>query len=313
MNYLVVPTIREHSIKEFVQVWEKRYPNLKDFLILVEDNPTKTFDLGIKHHYSWKEIDEDLKDKAFVISRRDSSIRSYGFLKAFQFDSKYIFTLDDDCYPCEDDFVEKHIDKLENSPKWIPSIRGMRTRGLPYKNFGKLDHVVLNMGLWTENPDLDSVQTLINGDGFGFIPPKGNHIIPHGQYQPVCAMNMAFKKEVAVLSYFAPMGEGQPYRRFDDIWFGIILKKICDHLNLSISVGEPFIRHIRASNMFVNLVKEAPGIAFNEEFWDIVDKIILLKTKPKECLLEIAEAFETNKNLYLNSYGSKLKIWSSFY
>jgi len=41
------------------------------------------------------------------------------------------------------------------------------------------------------------------------------------------------------------MGEGQPYRRFDDIWFGVIAKRICDHLGWSIAVGDPHVHHGR--------------------------------------------------------------------
>lgn len=313
MNFLIVPTIRENSIKEFIRVWEEEYPNLKEFLIVIEDNPTKTFDLDVKHHYSWKEITDDLGDDATIISKRDSSIRSYGFLKAWQLGSEYIFTLDDDCYPYEADFFSKHIAMLEGKTKWESSIVGMRTRGFPYQNFGKLDNVVLNMGLWTENPDYDAVQTLINGNGSGFVPPSGSRIIPNGQYSPICGMSMCFRREVAVLSYFAPMGEGQPYRRFDDIWFGIIFKKICDHLRLLVAVGEPFIKHIRTSNPFVNLVKEATGIGFNESFWEIIDGIQLSETTPKSCLLKIAQDLINQKNDYLTNYGSNLQIWTKYF
>ncbi len=311
MNILVVPTIREHSIKDFLDAW-KNYSDW-DEIIIVEDNPEKTFKIDVEHHYSWKEIQETLKENAWIISRRDSAIRSFGFLMAYLKGADFIFSLDDDCYPTTSGFCSKHIENMESSPKWSESILGMRTRGLPYKNLGTLNNVVLNMGLWKGVPDLDSIQSLSHGISNDFKPPQINRIMPNGQYFPLCGMNFGFKKEIAVLSLFAPMGENSPYHRFDDIWFGIILKKICDHLNLLVSCGQPIVHHKRASDPFVNLVREAPGIAANEEFWKIIDSIQLTQTTPKNCLLELATVLESKEDAYLSGYGKSLRVWASYF
>ena len=67
-------------------------------------------------------------------------------------------------------------------------------------------------------------------------------------------MNLCFSRRAIPLMYFPLMGQGQP-----------------DALGWSFSVGEPFVRHARASDPFVNLVKEAPGIKANETFWEDID------------------------------------------
>lgn len=310
MNVLVVPTIREKSIQDFLHSWRNEH---WDKIIIVEDNPRKTFDIDVEHHYSWEEIDADLEENSWIISRRDSAIRSYGFLVAYRLGAEIIFSLDDDCYPVNSDFCKTHVSKLEKSQKWTESVLGMKTRGIPYRQTGILENVVLNMGLWRGVPDLDAVQSLHEDVPTDFEPPTNDRIIPAGQYFPLCGMNFAFKRELTVLGYFAPMGDSKPYRRFDDIWYGIILKKICDHLGWHINCGNPIVHHKRASDPFVNLVKEATGIKANEQFWQTIDNIPLLEDTPKTCLIQIARNLQQQSDTYLREYGGALEIWAGYF
>ncbi len=312
-GFLVVPSIRENCLQKFLKEWQPQLEktDLWNNLIVVEDNPFKTFKLDLKHHYAWQDIEDDLKEDACIISRRDSAIRSYGFLTAYRLGADYTITLDDDCYP-EDDIIS-HIDKMHSCPKWSEIILGMRTRGLPYKNLGKLDNVVANIGLWSNVPDYDSIQMLSKKKQTGFKPPKHiDRILPIGQYTPICGMNLAFKREVAVLTYFPLMGENSPYHRFDDIWFGIIFKKICDHLNLLISCGHPIVKHSKASDPFINLVKEAPGLSFNENFWEIIDNIHLTSDNPKGCMEEVGNSLK-NKDGYVGKLGKAILTWIKYF
>lgn len=317
MNVLVVPTIRKDNIVPFLDRWKsiEKWDNI----IIVEDNPVKSCKLDVDYHYCWEDIDKDLKDKSWIISRRDSAIRSYGFLKAYQLGADYIFTLDDDCLPISDNFIEKHLENLTNFSKWSGSIPDIRTRGIPYRNLGKLNNVVINLGLWEGIPDFDSIQMLSN-QNTNLILPK-NRILAIGQYYPICGMNFSHKREITPACYFPLMGENSKYGRFDDIWFGIICKKVCDHLNLLIACGEPYIFHSKASCEFSNLVKEAPGIAFNEIFWEYIDRIELTQSTVIGCLLEISENLKSCDDIlhpksdisYLNQLGECLKIWCSLF
>lgn len=313
MNCLVVPSVREDCLMKFIEKWKPHQSDLLQNLIVIEDNKEKTFKLDLQHHYSWKEIDDDLREDSWIISRKDSAIRSYGFIIANRLKADYIFTLDDDCYPEEGENILQHISKIESSPAWTESILGMRTRGIPYRNLGKLNNVVASIGLWTGVPDYDAIQTLSTKDSKDFRPPCNiDRILPIGQYFPLCGMNFAFKKEVAVLSLFALMGEKFVFRRFDDIWFGIIFKKICDHLNLLIACGHPLIKHSRASDPFVNLVKESQGIKYNEIFWEEIDKIKLEKNTPRECMKEIGENLQIHHDSYLAKLGEAILIWLKY-
>lgn len=309
MNILVIPTIREECLKDFLDSW--RY-ELFDKIIVVEDNPTITFNTENVYHFSWKEIEEEWGENHWIFSRRDSAIRSFGFWKAYQLGADTIFTLDDDCYSIPGQkFIETHLNKLNNIPKWTSSIENLRLRGLPYFNLGILTNVVLNMGMWTNIADLDAPNQLTKPIE-NFMPPENvDRIIPSGQYLPLCGMNVAFKREITPLMYFPLMGEGQPYRRFDDIWCGIICKRICDHLGLTISVGHPFVEHKKASDPMVNLVKEAPGIKMNEKFWEIIDAIRLKAFTPKGCMFEMGEQLQGYNDEYIVKLGKAIIVWSS--
>jgi hypothetical protein len=307
MKVLVVPTNREEGIKSFLNAWEK--PDW-DKIIVVEDNPTKSFDLGLEHHYSWKDIEADLKENSWIISKKDSAIRCYGFLVAYRMGAEYIFSLDDDCHPDGDDlWCESHIKRMSQTPLWVGSVLGQRTRGIPYENIGLLQNVMFNVGLWTGIPDYDSVQSLSIGKmNQNYKPPNSDRIIPSGQYFPFCGMNFAFHHKAIPLCYFPLMGESSPYGRFDDIWFGIIAKKVCDHLGWHISVGQPYVKHIRLSDKFSNLVKESPGIELNETFWEIVDNVNLSSSTAMECMREVACKLD-HQSSYIIQLGLAIKTW----
>lgn len=313
---LVIPSNREDRLVEFLQNWENSTIDW-DLKIIVEDNQLKTFDLDQylldqDIHVSWEEINKDLGDNSWIISKKDSAIRCYGFFLAWKKGATHIFTLDDDCRPIDSNYITKHIENIVSTPKWIESIPGQRTRGFPYFNKGISKKVVMSVGLWTGIPDYDAIQTLSNAPPISNLPES--RIMPHGQYFPLCGMNCCFVREILPLCYFPLQGEGCPYRRFDDIWFGIIAKKICDHLHLQISVGKPYINHLRASDPMVNLVKESPGIAFNEKFWEIIDSIKLIGQNPIDCMNEVGKfLFESGESDYVVKLGKAIQIWSQLF
>jgi len=112
--------------------------------------------------------------------------------------------------------------------------------------------------------------------------------------------------------YFLLMGKDWPFDRFGDIWAGLFVKKICDHLGYGVKSGEPLVEHQRASNVWVNLRKELPGYEVNETLWQIIDSIVLTKETVKECYKELAKKLPLN-----GDYWDKLKramvIWSELF
>lgn len=315
---VVVPTCRPSCFQEWWQSWLPLFGR-DDELIVIEDSPSRSIDVPTRFHYSHKEIDEELGDRSWIISRRDSAIRSFGYLVAWRERFDLVVTLDDDCFPTEA-FSGCSIGRTYNRAlqfaRWQESILGMRTRGLPYDDCGAM-HTYLHMGLWRNVPDLDAICALSekgkNREHEEYRPPNGRRIVPSEQYFPLCGMNLAFLCELAPALYFPLMGENQPFSRFDDIWGGLIVQKICRHLRFAISIGEPHIEHRRASDPFVNLLKESPGIVANERFWRNVDGCQFSATTVVGCATELGEHLSREEDEYVRRVGEALKIWASLF
>ena len=347
---LVVPTIREDSIKKFIQVWGNvGLFNYVD-LIVMEDNPTKTFKFGcpvewsdqesILIHLCWQDIDADLGPNSWIIPRRSDTVRSYAYYYAWKCGYRYIMTLDDDCYPDDsfptmEHFVTGHLLALEGRTRWFNTLNDVKPRGIPFENLGSRHDVILNHGLWTNVLDYDAPTQLAN-------PGKEDHsydnvLIPRGSFFPMCGMNVCFDSRYAVWMYHLLMGHEKqdslgliklPFDRFGDIWCGLFAKKLSDLYDLSISTGTPYIRHERASNPFTNLKKEANGLEVNEKLWEYIDGFVSEderhgflhcgKRNASKLYIELAEhiglydEFLEHKD-YFKHLGEAMQIWANLF
>jgi reversibly glycosylated polypeptide/UDP-arabinopyranose mutase len=258
------------------------------------------------HHFSHAEVRQRLGKDAWIISRGDSARRCFGFLIARELGAEWVLTLDDDCFPRDRPICQAHLEAMAKHRTCQPTA-GMRTRGLPYRQLGELA-TCLNMGLWCNVPDLDGPQGLTQQPYF--TPPAGSTLANPRQRYPLCGMNLFFHVDMVPALYFPLMGEGQPYRRFDDIWAGWIFQKVAEHCRIPWSFGEPWIEHIRASDPFANLVKEAPGIVVNESFWQTVDGVELRSSDPAGAVAEIGAALRDNRDPYFAQLGEALEMWT---
>lgn len=291
---LVVPTIRENCIKDFVSRWEAIGLFKHVDLIIMEDNPARTFKLDIDcTHLCWEDIEDSLRHVSWIVPRRSDTVRSFAYWYAWKRGYEYILTLDDDCYPTGpadgleysgEAFVNEHLKYLNDRTKWFNTLNSVKPRGIPFFNAGKLRNTMVNHGLWTNVIDYDAPFQLANP-----IPEEfsyDNRIVPAGMFFPMCGMNVMWRSEVTVLMYHLLMGQVMTdtakktlfklqFDRFGDIWCGIFMKKIIDGFGFTVSTGMPYIRHERASNPFTNLKKEANGIEVNEKLWEHVDKFVV--------------------------------------
>ena len=316
MNVLVVPTNRPDGLREFLEAWE---PWPWDRILVIQDAPEATIEAlpPAVQVFSWKEIDAELPE-AWIISRGDSGVRAFGFWKAWQIGAETIFTLDDDCHPADDDLVAGHLRNLHDTSIWESSALGLRVRGLPYRNLGGPLHVDVSVGLWIGVPDLDAVQTLANSEHeipASLLTSVRSRVMPSEQYFPMSGMNLAVRREAACLMYFPPMGRDWPYRRFDDIWCGLAVQRVCRHLRRSIVCGRPLVKHQRASDPFTNLVKEAPGIEANERMWERIDSVELKGQTPVACMRELGAGLiaTANDDGYLERWGAAILAWCDLF
>jgi hypothetical protein len=165
--------------------------------------------------------------------------------------------------------------------------------------------------LWANVPDLDAPTQLVHPE-LTLQGSPGVKTIPRGTYFPMSGMNLAFRPELAPALYFLIMGRDWPYDRFDDIWAGVLVKKICDHLGFACTSGEPVVEHRRASNVFTNLRKEAAGIEANEYFWKAVDAVRLEADTVRGCYVELASKLRLEGE-YFDKLREAMVLWAGLF
>ncbi len=288
MAIVVIPNHLDNL--DFIKEWDE----LKQHeIIIVQDIGRKPlvpkgFNITIYDH---KDIEKDLGDKAWIIPTGSSACRSYGYYKAWQRKPDHILTLDNDCYsehPTVPYWVENHIDNLESEVtlNWYNSShKGLIYRGFPYL-IRNNSPVYLSHGLWSNVPDLDAA-TSLHYPKFRLESSKEHLVIPRYNFFPMCGMNLAWRSELTPALYFGLFGADYGFDQFDDIWAGVLVKKVLDHLDYAVLSGWPSVEHRKQSDVFVNMKKQAPGMAMNEVFWKVVRDITLTNSTVTSCYREL--------------------------
>lgn len=253
MIAVIVPTIREEKLKEFLHAWKPLFEKHSVSLYVVRDGKNPTV--------NGESVESVMGEYSDLIYNFNDGVRNLGFAKAYQDGADIFISLDDDTLP-NGDTIQDHLDVL-NSKKpisYINSVEDIYMRGFPYWAREEAE-VVFSHGLWHGVYDFDASTQLVLGT------PQPKHIkqpIPKGALMPVCVMNVALKRCALPYYYQAPMYND--INRFADIWSGWEVKKWIDKNNWSMVSGYATVNHNRASNPFVNLIKEAKGIQINEDY-----------------------------------------------
>lgn len=319
---IVVPSNREQHLLRFLKEWDKEFSSYTSNLVLylIEDNNSKTFKLPkdinytIKH-YCYKDIVKDLGTSNTIIPRHTSAIRSYGYYKAYMDDCDKIITLDDDCYPDVNypNLISNHIlgapvknwQPFFDVGKALYGDEEIGMRGFPF-NYRATKQPVLSVGAWSHNPDLDAVTQLSRGDPH-LNPELVYEAVPKGLGVTMCGMNVCFDKEVIPISYFTLQGRDWGIDRWDDIWAGLFMKKILDHLGKVMVINSySTVHHDRASNPYKSLYPEGLGYGANEVLWERLQEIPLTSDNYVDCYIELAEKLPLDI-LHDEEYTKQLK------
>jgi hypothetical protein len=283
-----VPTIREEQISTFLARWTPHWSAAAQDayevkLFIHEDHPSESFRLkkpvGVELvHTCQADIGEALGASEWIIPRGTGACRSFPMYLAWKRGCEYILTLDDDCYPLDGEggsFLATHLAAFSQD-RWFRTISGEDPRGVPYGDRGLLP-VLLNHGLWAGAPDLDGPTALVHLRRAHPITLRAaREVVPPGMWFTLCAMNVCYHRRAIPAAYNLLMGlETAGFDRFDDIWSGLLLKRVADHLGWYVTNGAPFVLHAKASDPFVNLRKEARGIQVHEFFWRHVAAAVL--------------------------------------
>ena len=235
---------------------------------------TSLADVGLRvEQTSHADIDRELGANGWIVPRRSGASRSFPIYLAWKSGCDYVITLDDDCLPVageEGAFIARHLQSFQQD-RWFRSVAHDEARGIPYQQLGSL-RVRLNHGLWLENPDLDGPTALVRlREPRGVELRAGHGVVPPGMAFPLCAMNVCYHRDIVPAAYNLLMGvEAFGLDRFDDIWSGLLIKRVLDYAGWYATTGEPYVRHSKQSSPFANLRKEAAGIEIHEHFWEFV-------------------------------------------
>jgi len=353
-----VPTLLEDYAKNFLQfdhkdeveilvIGDKKTPNQE-----VENLMQKIREMGIDAEYFdiekqelWLEKFPDLKR---IIPYNSDNRRNVGYLIAGERGAEIIVAIDDDNYvdPSKDylaehSFIGKQLkfEVLSDESGWfnICSMikffpdRTVYPRGYPYyKRFkdGKVSikkrngRVVINEGLWFEDPDIDSI-TRLTEDVKGKEILRENVVLDIGTQSPINTQNTAYHIDILPCLYFVLMGadlNGLVIERYGDIWFGLFAKKIIDHMGDYVAYGKPFAVHKRNThNLLKDLKWEFWAITYTEVLAEFLESIDLSGKDYGECYIELADKLQQfiNSNDKIDKQAKKyfsdmariMRIW----
>ena len=318
---VVIPTIRD---LEFLREWR---PYFEDHhLIIVQDgNPNRKISVpeGFDYDlYNWDDIENDLGEDKWIISRKDSACRSYGFLKS---NSRYVFTIDDDCFPAKDpkgntiNPIIQHGENLRTNshPSFFNTLYDQEfVRGYPFsKRVGV--PTAISHGLWLNIPDFDAPTQMVRPNWRNNKYVDIVQTIPYESLFPMCGMNLAFdSKLIGPAMYFGLMGNQYPWGRYDDMWAGWCAKTICDQLSYGVKTGLPYIWHNKASDWQTNFIKEHKGILWQEKIIPLFKDIKLESSNSIDAYFELS-AFVEDELGKINEYFIKLsqamRIWINYW
>lgn len=255
-----------------------------------------------------------------VIPERCHAETSFGFIVAYEEGADVVIELDDDVAPHGRYDLGWHMRNLSNNDgvtvsakeKWYNTLENLMLskemrvfpRGHPYDKECRLEEYewtnsssicVLNMGLWWGEPDLDALTIIYHGGLNGSCSLKSRGlkrekvIVDEGTYFALCSMNTAFSSRIIPAFYQLYMNH-LGIDRFDDIWSGLFLKKIVDHMNEKVSLGAPLLIHKKARrNSFSDLRKEMEGMNLNERLWLVVDDMSLSGSSYLDAYMSLTE------------------------
>ncbi|MFQ5873454.1 MAG: hypothetical protein ACE5JL_06595 [Dehalococcoidia bacterium] len=272
--------------------------------------------------------------------------RNIGLLVAYEMGAEVIVSIDDDNLVTESDFVGRHAavgsrgerECVASDSGWFNVCemlveeegRPFYHRGFPMAQRWKKNtittrrhqtRVVVNAGLWLNDPDIDAITRMDMPVRALALKPEYSDgvVLDMGTWCPFNSQNTALAREV-VPAYFL-----SPYiGRYDDIWASYFLRRIIDHLGDAVQYGPPLVHQARNDhNLWTDLDKEHEGMELTDRLVDLLRDTTLTTRSYGECFGELiertTEAVETNgvfklsEKEYLLKALKGMRIWSGVF
>jgi glycosyltransferase involved in cell wall biosynthesis len=274
--------------------------------------------LDVSRQKKWLQRFPDLET---IIPYNSDNRRNVGFLLAVERDADVVITIDDDNYVTDDDYFAGHnfvgsvkeFKSARSSNGWYNICSMLETdpprriypRGFPYSKrwsdeaeFGKSSgRVVLNAGLWLEDPDVDAV-TRLNEPLRVVRTSQETVMFDRDIYCPVNTQNTAFHRDILPCYYYITMNariEGGKIDRYGDIWSGFFAQKVINHMGDRVTAGPPEARHVRNKhNLLKDLREELWGMILTESLVSMLDSIRLKSTTYADAYKELAAGIQAS-------------------
>jgi hypothetical protein len=246
--------------------------------------------------------------------------RMIGILQAYECGADVVVTIDDDNLLATEDALLWHqqvgqnweIPVFRSSSEWFNVCSFLKEengvdfyhRGYSPKNRWKDSYissqtrdarVVVNAGLWYNNPDTDAITRLerkLNVTGF-YVPDSndsGTIGLAPGTWSPFNCQNTALAREV-IPAYFM-----SPYvGRHSDIFASYVINRLTEHFGDVIAFGMPLANHTRDTyphNLFHDFDIERWGMQNTDIFCDILRNIKLIAKSYHEGFGQIVKELE---------------------
>ncbi|MFS7953706.1 putative UDP-arabinopyranose mutase [Helianthus anomalus] len=279
--------------------------NEVDIVIVVKDPDAKQvkipegFDVRV---YTESDIVKVVgSSKAFLFSGYSS--RYFGYLIS---NKKYIISIDDDCSPAKTkdgdfvDIVAYHLNNLKTPATpfffdtlYDPYQKGSDfVRGYPFSLRSGVP-CALSCGLWLNFADYDAPTQALKPDMRNTRYVDAVLTVPLKSMMPMSGVNIAFDRELVGPAMLPALKEGKVrWETMEDVWCGLVVKTVCDHLKLGVKSGIPYVWRNEKGSAIDSLKKEWEGVKLME---DAVPFFETLRLSPssvtaEDCVVEIAAA-----------------------
>lgn len=293
------------DLTSFLNEWRPLFSRFH--LIIVKDPDLRE---GLKipegfnlHVYTKSDIDRVVGSSYTAINFSGYSCRYFGYLMSRK---KYIFSVDDDCIPAKNDkglsvdAVDQHITNLATpatpfffNTLYDPFRKGADfVRGYPFSLRSGVT-CALSCGLWLNLADHDAPTQALKPGHRNSRYVDAVLTVPARALMPVSGVNIAFNRELAGPALFPGLrlaAEGKlRWETVEDIWCGLCVKVVCDHLGLGVKTGLPYVWRNDRGNAIESLKKEWEGVKLMEEVVPFFQSVRLSQAAvtTEDCVLEI--------------------------
>lgn len=220
--------------------------------------------------------------------------RNIGYLLSLGSDAELLISVDDDNFPADDDFFDRHsvvaagvhdVRVVDAASGWwnpcdMLEVEPMPVypRGFPYRHRAPAPTPVaetvrpvdvrVNAGLWLGDPDVDAITRIaVQPRVLRLLAPEA--VLGESTWAPVNSQNTAVHRDAVPAYYFPRMGyrhHGQPIDRYADIFSGLFLQACAKHLGHGIRFGSPVSTHDRnVHRLLQDLRQELTAIEMLED------------------------------------------------